>query len=64
VLNLEIAHHLATIAHLGNIAYRTGRKVVWDAAKEEVVDDPMADKLVGTAYRQPWKLQYGRRAAV
>lgn len=63
VLNLEIGHHVSTIAHLGNIAYRTGRKLVWDSAKEQVADDPVADKLVGTAYREPWKLPYGRRGA-
>jgi len=64
VLNLEIGHHVSTVAHLGNIAYRTGRKMVWDSEKEQVVDDPVADKLVGTAYREPWKLPYGRRSAV
>ena len=50
------------MAHLGNIAYRTGRKIVWDAANEKVVGDPQADKLVGVKYRQPWKLPYARRA--
>ncbi len=40
VLNLDIGHHVSTVAHLGNIAYRTGRKVVWDAANEKIVGDP------------------------
>jgi hypothetical protein len=62
VLNLEVGHQVSTVAHLGNIAYRTGRKVVWDAANERVVDDPTADKLVGTKYRRPWKLPYAKRA--
>jgi Oxidoreductase family, C-terminal alpha/beta domain len=61
-LNLEVGHHVSTVAHLGNIAYRTGRKVVWDAASETIVDDPVSDKLVGVEYRQPWKLPYTRRA--
>ena len=35
VLNLDIGHHVSTVAHLGNIAYRTGRKIVWDAANQK-----------------------------
>src|SRR4030095_9697419 len=30
VLNLEVAHHVSTVAHLGNIAFRTGHKINWD----------------------------------
>jgi len=62
-LNLEIGHHVTTVAHLGNIAYRTGRKVVWDAERELAVGDPEADKFVGVVYREPWKLPYARRAS-
>jgi predicted dehydrogenase len=62
VLNLGIGHHVSSVAHLGNIAYRTGRKIVWDAAQEKVVGDSAADKLVGVKYRHPWKLPYTRRA--
>ena len=63
MLNLEVGHHVSTVAHLGNIAYRTGRKIVWDSANEKVVGDPQADKLVGVKYRKPWKLPYGKREA-
>ncbi|HWH69111.1 MAG TPA: Gfo/Idh/MocA family oxidoreductase [Candidatus Sulfotelmatobacter sp.] len=62
VLNLELGHHLSSVAHLGNIAYRTGRKVVWDPVKERIVDDHQADKLVGVKYRKPWSLPYARRS--
>jgi predicted dehydrogenase len=62
VLNLEIAHPLTTVAHLGNIAYRTGRKIRWDHLQERVVGDPQADRLVGIKYRRPWILPYSRRA--
>ena len=62
VLNLELGHHVSTVAHLGNIAYRTGRKIIWDGQHEKVVGDPEADKLVGVKYREPWKLPYARRA--
>ena len=62
MLNLDIGHHVSTVAHLGNIAYRPGRKIVWDPTAEKVVDDPKADSLVGVKYRDPWKLPYIRRA--
>jgi predicted dehydrogenase len=62
VLNLERGQHVSTVAHLGNIAFRTGRKITWDAANEKIVGDSEADKLVGVKYRKPWKLPYARRA--
>jgi hypothetical protein len=58
VLNLDIGHRVSTVAHLGNIAYRTGRKVVWDSASERIVGDPQAAKLARTEYREPWSLPY------
>ena len=58
VLNLEIGNHVSTVAHLGNIAYRTGRKITWDAASKKIVGDPEADKLVTPDYRKPWTLPY------
>jgi predicted dehydrogenase len=61
VENLEVGHHLSTLAHLGNIAFRTGHKIAWDPVKEQVPGDPEADKLVGVPYRQPWKLPYYAR---
>lgn len=56
VENLELGHFVTTAAHLGNIAYRAGRKIVWDAQNEKVAGDPEADRLVGKEYRAPWKL--------
>jgi predicted dehydrogenase len=61
VLNLPIGHRVSTLAHLGNIAYRTGHKIVWDSDAEKVVGDHEADKLVGVNYRKPWHLPYMRR---
>ncbi len=62
VLNLGVGHHVSTVAHLGNIAYRTGRKINWDSQHEKIVSDHEADKLVGVQYRRPWKLDYAKRA--
>ena len=54
--DVEIGHHSTIVAHLGNIAYRTGHKIRWDAAKEEIVDDPEAAKLLARQPRKPWAL--------
>jgi hypothetical protein len=54
--DVEIGHRATVIAHLGNIAYRTGRKLRWDAGKEEVVGDPEANALLGRAARKPWDI--------
>jgi predicted dehydrogenase len=62
VLNLELGHHVSTVAHLGNIALRTGKKLVWDAQHEKIANDSAADKLVGVKYRKPWDLPYAKRA--
>ncbi len=62
VLNLEIGHRVSSLAHLGNIAYRTGHKIAWDSVAEKVIDDDKADKLVHVKYRKPWSLPYMRHA--
>ncbi len=62
VLPLELGHQISTFAHLGNIAYRTGDKIVWDPEAEKIVDNHKADKLVGVKYRHPWHLPGLRRA--
>jgi predicted dehydrogenase len=46
----------AIMAHLGNIALRTGRKVCWDAEKNEFIHDPEASRFLKPAYRDPWQL--------
>ena len=43
---MEIGHRSATVCHLGNIAIRTGRKITWDPAKEQIVGDTEAATMV------------------
>jgi predicted dehydrogenase len=62
VENAEEGHFISTVAHLGNIALRAGRKIRWDHANEKIPGDDEADKLVGVEYRRPWRLNYGRRS--
>jgi predicted dehydrogenase len=54
--NVEYAHQLTKSGLLGNIAYRTGRRIRWDDERERVVRDPAANRMVTRRYRKPWKL--------
>jgi predicted dehydrogenase len=54
--NVEYAHQLTKSGLLGNIAYRTGRRIRWDDEHERVLRDPAANRLVTRRYRKPWKL--------
>jgi hypothetical protein len=56
VSDVEIGHNSMIGCHLANIAFRTGRVVHWDAAREQVTGDPEAQKLVTKQYRAPWAL--------
>ena len=52
--DLESGHRVATTCHLANISMKIGRKIIWDAEKEEIVGDPEANRLLVRPYRQPW----------
>lgn len=56
VTDLEKAHRATNVAHLGNIAYRTGRKIEWDEAGESIAGDRMAAALLGRDWRKPWTI--------
>ncbi len=53
---VEIGHRATIIAHLGNIAYKSGKKLRWDPVKEDFVGEPEASKLLGRKARKPWDL--------
>ncbi len=42
--------------HLGNVAYRTGKKLQWDAAQLKAVGAPEADRFIRREYRPGWVL--------
>lgn len=56
ICDVEIGHRSATVCHLGNIAIRAGRKIMWDPGKEQIVGDTAAAQRLSYAYRAPWKL--------
>lgn len=56
VENLDVGHHVSSVAHLGNLALRSRSRIEWDGATETVRDNPAANKLLSRQYRAPWKL--------
>ena len=42
--------------HLGEIAYRTGKTLQFDAEQECVVNDDAADAMLTKEYRGPWAI--------
>jgi predicted dehydrogenase len=52
--SIEIGAHIAKFSALGNIAYRTGKKLVWDGTK--FTNDADANSYLIPSYRDQWKL--------
>jgi len=55
-LDCDIAegHMSAVIGHLGNISYRTGRKLAFNPGTEKFVNDAEADAYLTREYRPPY----------
>jgi predicted dehydrogenase len=54
ISDLESGHRVSTVCHLANLSLRLGRRLRWDAAKEEIVGDADANRYLVRAYRAPW----------
>ena len=54
--NFEYSGALTEANHLGNVAFRTGKKLVWDAAKMECPGTPEAARFIIREYRKGWDL--------
>jgi hypothetical protein len=54
--NFDYAAALTTANHLGNVAYRIGKKIEWDPAKLKARNAKEADRLIRKTYRKGWKL--------
>jgi len=53
--DIEIGHLSTRLCHLGNIAYRTGKKLTFDAAKESF-HDAAADSLLAREYSSRFEM--------
>ena len=54
--DIEIGHRSTTTCLLGNVALRSGRRIVWNAKTEKIEGDGAASKYLSREYRRPWKL--------
>ena len=54
--DIAIAANTARVAHMGNIAFKTGRKIYWDQNANQFIKDDEANQLMMPYYRDPWKL--------
>lgn len=54
--NFEYSGWLTEANHLGNVAYRVGRKLEWDPRQMRATNAPEADPLIRCPYRDGWSL--------
>ncbi len=54
--NFEYSGWMTEINHLGNVAYRAGKKLEWDPVALRATNAPEADKFIRCDYREDWNL--------
>jgi hypothetical protein len=54
--NFEYAGWLTEANHLGNVAYRAGKKLEWDPGKLYASNSPEAEAFIRREYRKGWSL--------
>jgi predicted dehydrogenase len=53
---IQAGAHVATVAQMGNIAYRSGKKLEWDAANEKFTDNAVNKEYFMKEYHNGYKL--------
>jgi predicted dehydrogenase len=56
ICDVEVGHRATSISHLGNIATRLNRPVVYDPNAEIFPRDPAANAMLGKPSRAPWRV--------
>jgi len=54
--SIQAAAHVATVAQMGNIAFRSGKKLNWDAAKERFTDEAINKEYLMKEYHNGYHL--------
>ncbi|NLE60103.1 MAG: Gfo/Idh/MocA family oxidoreductase [Planctomycetes bacterium] len=56
IMNIEAAVGVSNLCNLGNLAFILGRKIQWDQAKQEIINDEHARRMMGRPQRYPYHL--------
>jgi hypothetical protein len=56
IMPIEEGFLTTAMCQLGNVAFRSGTKVVWDEAKNTIIDNPEAMKYFSREYRKGFEL--------
>jgi len=54
---IETAALVAKVCQMGNIAYRSGKKLTWDKAKQQFTDNSVNKQYLMPKYENGWKLE-------
>ena len=54
--NAAVAARAGITAHLGNIAFRTGRRLAWSDETRSFPEDPEANAMLLPEYHGPWEV--------
>ena len=54
--SIQAGAHVATVAQMGNIAYRTGKKLEWDLEKKQFTDNGVNKEYMMKEYHNGYKL--------
>ena len=54
--NFAYSGRLTEANHLGNVAYRAGKKLEWDTAAMRIPNAPDAERFLRREYRKGWTL--------
>jgi predicted dehydrogenase len=56
IADIEAGHRITSLCQVGNIAFQTGERIVWDPVAERITNSEKANALLNRPYRAPWKL--------
>jgi hypothetical protein len=53
---IDAASHVASVAQMGNIAFRSGKRLDWDTAAGKFTDSKINDDYLMKEYHSGWTL--------
>ncbi|MBI4580704.1 MAG: Gfo/Idh/MocA family oxidoreductase [Planctomycetes bacterium] len=56
IMNIDAAVGVSNLCVLGNLAFMLGRTIEWDQAKQEIINDEQAQRLMSRPQRHPYHL--------